>query len=180
MRLNTFAAILCLWQFRQGPEQAAPEVEIVSPLPCGEKGHYEISKPAFVFRDRYQSFAEVDATNFVIHPFEGKRHLICGRRKAGYWESRDDLTLNSLRLMNSYSLPSSDPKSGLLLVILEYNGASGSSDSAGIAQVWKLGESALSIQQQIVYNKHFGGAGAYQKFPSKGHQLAVRASHYLP
>jgi len=180
VRFIILAASLLLVSILARHEQGASKVEVVSPLPYGERGHYEISKPVFVYRDRYQSLADVDVKNFVIHSFEGKRHLICGKLKAGYWESRDDLALNSLRLINSYTLPSSDPKSEFLLVILEYDGVSGSSDSSGIAQVWKLHEGVLSTQQQIAYNTHFGGAGAFQKLSSEDHRLAVRASHYLP
>ena len=180
MRFITLAASLLLVPISAGQEQAEPKVEVLSPLPYGEKGYYEISKPEFVYRDRYQSFAGADVKNFVIHSFGGKRHLICGKLKAGYWESHEDLALNSLRLINSYPLPSSDPKLEFLLVIFEYNGVSGSSDSSGIVQVWKLSGSHLLIQQQIEYNTHFGGAGAYQKFSPEDQHLAVRASHYLP
>jgi len=180
VRFITLAASLLLVPILAGDEQGASKIEIVSPLPYGEKGYYEISRPGFVYRGRYQSLAGVDVKNFVIHSFEGKRHLICGKLKAGYWESHDDLALNSLRFVNSYFLPSSDPKSEFLLVILEYYGVGGSSDSSGIAQVWKLRDSALSIQQQIDYNTHFGGAETYQKFSPEDHQFAVRSSHYLP
>ena len=180
MRFITLAASLLLVPILAGNEQGASKVEIVSPLPYGEKAHYEISRPEFVYPGRYQSLAGADVKNFVIHSFERKRHLICGKLKAGYWESHEDLALNSLRLINSYPLPSSDPKLEFLLVIFEYNGVSGSSDSSGIAQVWKLDEGELNIHQQIEYNTHFGGAGAYQKFSPEDQRLAVRASHYLP
>lgn len=163
----------------QTPQE--PRAQIVSPMPYGDEGMgYEISKPEFVYREHFDGLDKIDSKNVVIHWFQRKRHLVCGQLRGGYWESRDGAELNSLRLLKSYLLPSSEPGSEFLLVLFEYFGVSGSSDSSGVAQIWNLKGGRLSIKQQIDYNTHFHGGGGNQKYRRDDSGLLVRASHYLP
>lgn len=180
MKRIAACAFILISQLLAGRTTQKPDVQIVSPMPYGDEGMgYEISRPGFIYREHFDSLDKIDSKNFVIHWFQRKRHVVCGQLRGGYWESHDGVELNSLRLVKSYSLPSSEPGSDFLLVLFEYYGVSGSSDSSGIAQVWKLRDGRLSVEQQIDYNTHFRGVGANETHFRKDDHLLVRASHYL-
>ncbi len=160
--------------------QGNPKVQVISPMPYGNmKKLYEISKPKFVYNGQYKSLDEIDLKNSVIHAFFKNRHGICGKLRAGYWESREEGGIDSLRLLESHRMPWAEGNSRFLLVIVEQSSVYGSSESDHYAQVWMLRDGKLSIEQQISYNTHFSDSGSFEKYSAKDNLLRVRSSHYL-
>ncbi|MBS1864529.1 MAG: hypothetical protein JSS69_01300 [Acidobacteria bacterium] len=160
------------------------KIEVVHPLPYGDEGKlYTISKPGFMYPGEFGSLEEIDARNLVIHSFDGRRHEVCGRLKQGHWEAREDACTNYLRLVGVHRLSNkAEAESGdaqYMLVIFEFSGVCGSSDSTGFAQVWKLSERRLGVEQQIDYNTHFNDGVKFQEFSPRSRRLVVRSSHYL-
>lgn len=158
-----------------------PNVQVVSPVPYGSIGKmYEISEPGFAYRDEYKSFEEIDLKNFVIHTFLKNKHLICGKLTGDHWEAIEEGGIDALDFVRAYALPSSDENSKYLLVILKQFSAYGSSESDHYAQVWRLRDGKLSVEQQISYNTHFSDDGdSFERFSRKDNSLQVRSSHYL-
>jgi len=182
MRLEGVLLTMALFGFLPTPQkQPARTSDTVSPVPYGSIGkQFEISKPGFVYSGQYASFQEIDPKNFVVHAFLKKRHLICGKLTRGHWEAKGEGGFDELDFVKSYALPSTDENSKYLLVILEQSSAYGSSESDHYAQIWRLHDEKLSIEQQISYNTHFSGdSDRFEHFFKKDSALQVRSSHYL-
>jgi len=182
MRLGGVLLTVALFGFLAAPQkQPAGTSDTVSPVPYGSFGkQFEISKPGFVYSGRYASFQEIDPKNFVVHTFLKKRHLICGKLTRGHWEAKEEGGFDALDFVKSYALPSTDENSKYLLVVLEQSSAYGNSESDHYAQIWRLRDEKLSIEQQISYNTHFSDNGdRFEHFFKKDSALQVRSSHYL-
>lgn len=129
----------------------------------------------------FPSAEQIDFKNLAVHTFSGpNRHLICGKLVNGSWNGDfDGHSRESLTLSAHYPLPSQNVNAKFFLVIVEEYGVSGSSNSTGIAQVWKWKDGRLSITQQIDYDTHFETKDSFEAFEPKRDRLTVRSSHQL-
>jgi hypothetical protein len=162
---------------------ASQNAQVISPEPDEGGDDYSVTQPGFVYRGQYSQFKKINFENFVLHTFDDKnRHDICGKLHDGLWkdEDKNHLSMESLTWNDEYPLSSGNSSIQYVLVLFDYFGVGGSSESDGYAQVWSLQDKKLRIVQQIQFNTHFSSEDWYFAFDKNRQLLTVRASHYMP
>jgi hypothetical protein len=176
--VNKILALICLSFCLTGQKG-----QTISPEGDDEGGDYSITQPNFVYRGEYPQLQHLNFENFVLHTFDEKnRHNICGKLHGGFWkdEEKNHVGMESLTWDDEHPLSTGNSSIQYVVVLFDYFGVGGSSESDGYAQVWSLQDKKLIIVQQIQFNTHFTSDDWYFAFDKNRQLLTVRASHYLP
>lgn len=138
----------------------------------------------FVYSQELATISDINFKRMVLHTFDQKgKHLTCGQRHDGRWESIDekDYVWEALTLRHAYVLPSRNSETQFVLVIFDYWVAAGSSDTATYAQIWKLESKQLRIVEQIDVNTHFDTPDSKYFFFDPDRQILwMLSSDFLP
>lgn len=130
------------------------------------------------------NYADIRAVNFHnrnITILDNNKHILSrAKLKNGWYEHRGKFLYETVKLDHVYYLSSENSESEVALVIYTWFAAAGSSNTNGIAEVYKLQHHQLKLLEQIGWDEHFETAKPYASFNKTSQTLTVRSGHYLP
>jgi hypothetical protein len=128
----------------------------------------------------YERIEDVDFQNLTLQVFDeqGKPEAKL-KLKNGSYEDRDNAGFETVKLDSIYYL-AEDSNRRYAAVLYAWSFGGGSSNDAGIAQVFELLDHRLTLKQQLEWDKHFDTSKPYASFNENSRTLVVRTAHYLP